>query len=115
MHQNAHRFTVLIPTNPAEDRSVWLRRLAQADQVVRQERPAHADFEVTPYWALFQVGSARLGLDTAIGEGSRFVSVVLGATALSAGALQGGHPWDVQDRRIVGRDSIWRDRRRTQP
>ena len=42
--------------------------------IVDIEKPAHTDFEVKPYWALFQVGTARLWFDTVIGEGSRYTA-----------------------------------------
>jgi hypothetical protein len=72
--------------------------------VVERERPAHAAFDVQLYWALFRVGNARVGHDTALGEGSRFSALVLGSGYLGEALLAERHPWAVDDRRVVGRD-----------
>lgn len=106
IHRRAHRFTVLIPTEPGEDPAARARRRDQVREIVAREKPAHTDFEVKLFWALFQVGTARLGLDTALGEGSRYVTLVLGSGFLGTGFLAESHPWNVRDRLVVGRDSI---------
>lgn len=100
----AHRFTVLAPIDVSAlpERRLRLREAVAA--VVERERPAHAAFDVQLYWALFRVGGARVGYDTALGEGSRFTALVLGAGYLGQSLLGGEHPWDVTDRRVVGRD-----------
>lgn len=103
MSRNAHRFSVLVPVEPdltAEERQ---RRLSQVETVVEREKPAHTDFEVRLYWALFRVGTARVGLDTALGEGSRLTAITLGSGYLGEGLLAEELP---QNRRIVGRDPI---------
>ncbi len=104
--RNAHRFTVLVPTRLGELPQSRERRKARVEEIVRREKPAHTDFDVKLYWALFQVGSARLGLDTIIGEGSRFVALVLGANYLGQSFLAESHPWCVYDRTVVGRDRL---------
>jgi hypothetical protein len=73
--------------------------------VVRREKPSHTEFDIKPYWALFQVGTARLGFDTTLGEGSRFTAIELGRTATGEGYLAHGHPQGVRDRAVAGRDS----------
>jgi hypothetical protein len=106
IRDNAHRFTVLIPSSPSETAAQRNRRVDIVGAVVSRERPAHTDFEIKPFWALFQAGSARLGLDTALGEGARFTAIELGRTALGEGFLAYGHPWNVIDRAVVGRDAV---------
>lgn len=101
---SAHRFSVLVPTTPGELPAQRERRMTQAEKVVRAEKPAHTRFDVKLFWALFQVGSARLGIDTLVGEGARYVGVVLGGTYLGQGIVQSSHPWDIRDRQQVGRD-----------
>ena len=73
------------------------------EEIVRREKPAHTDFDVRLYWALFQVGSARLGLDTNLGEGARYIAIALGASYLGQGMLDSSHPWNITDRHILGR------------
>lgn len=106
MKRTAHRFTVLVPTRLGELPQSREQRKARVEEVVRREKPAHTDFDVKLYWAMFQVGSARLGLDTTIGEGSRFVALVLGANYLGQSFLAESHPWCVCDRAVVGRDRL---------
>jgi phage tail-like protein len=100
----AHRFTVLAPVDLSSTPTERLRLREQVFAVVERERPAHAAFDVQLYWALFRVGAARVGHDTALGEGSRFTALVLGSGYLGASLLGERHPWDVDDRRVVGRD-----------
>jgi phage tail-like protein len=106
IRDNAHRFTVLIPSSPSESAAQRNRRIEVVQAVVGREKPAHTDFEIKPFWALFQAGSARLGLDTALGEGARFTAIELGRTALGEGFLAHGHPWNVMDRAVLGRDAV---------
>jgi phage tail-like protein len=100
----AHRFTVLVPVGLAAMPADRLRLRETVGAVVKRERPAHAAFDVQLYWALFRVGSARIGQDTALGEGSRFSALVLGAGYLGQSLVGEEHPWSVRDRRVVGRD-----------
>ena len=81
------------------------RRLALVERLITLEKPAHTGFEVKPYWALFRVGSARLGLDTRLNEGSRYVALLLGYTALAEGFLAAPHPFDITDRIVTSRDA----------
>jgi phage tail-like protein len=102
--QSAHRFTVLLPTAPGELPSSLQARQAQVERIVSAEKPAHTNFEVKFFWALFQVGSARLGEDTSLGESSRFVAMVLGSNFLGQSYLAEAHPWNVFNRTVLGRD-----------
>jgi phage tail-like protein len=104
--RHAYRFTVLIPASPLEPPAVRDARLARASALVERERPAHADYQIKLYWALFRVGTARLGLDTVLGEGSRYTAIVLSAGHLGEGYLAESHPWNVSNRWVVGRDPI---------
>ncbi len=106
MRNNAHKFTVLVPTTPGELPQQREQRKSRAEKVIRIEKPAHTDFDVKLFWALFQVGTARLGTDTLVGDGARFVGVVLGGTYLGQGYVQSAHPRDVQDRQLIGRDRL---------
>ena len=103
--QAAHRFTVLAPTEPGEDRTERIARVARIAEVVERERPAHAAYEVRPFWALFQAGNARLGIDTTLGAGSRFTAIELGRSALSEGFIGYSHPFSATDRAVIGRDA----------
>ncbi|MDH5179224.1 MAG: phage tail protein [Gammaproteobacteria bacterium] len=106
IRRNAHRFTVLVPTEPGELPQSRLQRLAQVEAIVAKEKPAHTDFDVKLYWALFQVGSARLGQDTVLGEGARYTAIALGNTYLGQGVVGSSHPWHVQDRTLIHRDHL---------
>ena len=104
--ESAHRFTVLVPVGPELPAPARRRRLDKVRTVVERERPAHTAFDVQLYWALFRVGAARVGLETAVGEGARYTSLVLGVSYLGEGLLTEGHPWNVPDRRVLGRDTV---------
>jgi phage tail-like protein len=104
--RTAHRFTVLVPVGPELPPAARRQRLEKVRAVVERERPAHTAFDVQLYWALFRVGAARVGLDTAVGEGARFTSLVLGAGYLGESLLAEAHPWNVRDRRVLGRDPV---------
>ena len=104
LRRHAHRFTVLIPTRPGEDPQQVARRKARVEALVEREKPAHTTFDVQLFWALFQVGSARLGRDTQLGEGSRYVATVLGASHLGESFLAATPPWGLPDRTVLGRD-----------
>lgn len=103
IRRDAHRFSVLLPTVPGELPEQRERRLIQAERVVRAEKPAHTDYDIGFFWALFQVGSARIGSDTVLGEGARYVSVILGGSYLGQGMVGRAHPWDISDRTVLGR------------
>ncbi len=113
MRRTAHRFTVLLPapkTDAALDAAEHQRRLDLAQRVVDLEKPAHTIFDVKFYWAVFRTGEARLGQDTLIDRGSRAPQLmrpmVLGQGYLAATYLAPGHPQNVADRQILGRDRL---------
>ncbi len=112
MHRNAHRFTVLIPLARADAEDLGSRRmkLELAQRIVDLEKPAQTAFEVKFYWALFRVGMVRLGIDTSLDVGSRspyLVSpMVIGRGYLLESYLAPGHPQNVRDRQIAGRDRL---------
>ena len=108
----AHPFSVLLPftgqtLTAVEDRQ---RKLQLAQRILELEKPAHTTFDVKFYWAFFRVGDARLGSDTVIGLGGRdpalLPAAVLGQTYLSETYLAPGHPFDVTDRQVLGRDRL---------
>jgi phage tail-like protein len=102
----AHRFAILMPTDPSERPASRLARMDRARAVIAREKPAHTEFELRFFWSLLQVGAARLGLDTIVGEGARFAAIVLDQTPLGEGFLAESHPWAVRGRRVVGRDAV---------
>ena len=106
IQRNSHRFTVLVPTVPGESPQTREQRLAQVEKIVEREKPSHTDFDVKFYWALFQVGTARLGEDTVLGEGSRFTAIVLNENYLGQGYLDYWFPWNLRDRNVVGRNAL---------
>jgi hypothetical protein len=99
---NAHRFSALIPEGISADEETMVRR------VVELEKPAHTQFDVRRYWAYFRAGEARLGLDTVLGEDSRFrfVPMVVGRNYIAEGFLPASHPMDSDGRAILDRDSV---------
>lgn len=106
MHDRAHRFTVLVPAAPGEGPTERARRRERVEEIVGREKPAHTDFDVKLYWELFQVGTARLGRDTRLGEGSRFTALALGFGRLGESYLAEPHPWTAAERRVLGRDRL---------
>jgi phage tail-like protein len=112
MHTAAHRFSVLLPFDghtlaAQEDR---LQALELGRRIIDLEKPAHTTFELKFYWALFRVGEARLGIDTSLGFGGRDPALLppatLGQTYLAESHLTAGHPLNVSERQIVGRDHL---------
>lgn len=93
----AHRFTVLLPTT--------LSATAQSlvERIVTLEKPAHTDFTIKQYWALFRVGEVRLGLDTVLGQGGQFDSFRLGQSALAEAALTEAFPYTLTNRTVISR------------
>lgn len=106
IRDQAHSFTVMLPTQLGELPAAMEQRRARVEEVVQREKPAHTEFEVKFFWALFQVGSARLGQDTNLGESSRFAAMVLGANFLGQSYLAESHPWSVTNRAVIGRDRL---------
>jgi len=104
--REAHRFFVLVPASPSEPPAQRDQRVAQVETLVRREKPAHTEFEVKLFWALFQAGRARLGIDSVLGDSGRYVAMVLDAGYLGEGYLAEGFPWDAAGRTVVGRDRL---------
>ena len=102
----AHRFTVLVPVGPERPPAERQRLVERVTEVVEREKPTHTAFDVRLYWALFRVGEARVGLDTFLGEGSRFTALTLGTGYLGESLLAEDHPWNIHDRRVVNRDLV---------
>ncbi len=108
----AHRFSVLLPISGGSTLSAeeHQQKLELASRIVSFEKPAHTVFDVKFYWALFRVGSARLGSDTLLDVGSRALyaisPMVLGRNFLLESYLAPGHPRNVRDRRILGRNQL---------
>src|SRR5690606_4250374 len=91
----AHRFTVLVPAETTPAQIELVRR------VVALAQPAHTAFAVKHYWALLRVGEVRLGLDTQLGEGGRFVPFRRDETALAEGYLAAAYPETTPDRFVL--------------
>ena len=106
LRQNAHRFAVLVPVAVDDDTAARQRRLDLVRRVVDREKPAHTRFEVREFWALFRVGQARVGLDTAIDQGGRLLPLSLGGAYLGESYLPPSHPWGEPDRLVAGRDRV---------
>jgi phage tail-like protein len=85
MQRAAHRFRVLLPlfAQDQDDRRREQRR-ALARRIVELEKPAHTAFEVNYYWAMFLVGTARIGHDTQLDVGSRAPQLAVAAILNSA-------------------------------
>jgi phage tail-like protein len=71
--RTAHRFSVLLPVdaNDATDGAALEARRRLAARIINLEKPAHTVFDIRFYFAMNRIGEARLGMDTAIGDGSR--------------------------------------------
>ena len=104
--EKAHWFTVLVPHFPGDDEEKFQLQLEQVKRIVEREKPAHTNFIVKPYWALFRVGEARVGLDTVPGPGSRYTSFMLGRDALAGSYIAAPHPWEITDRFVTGREQV---------
>jgi phage tail-like protein len=96
----AHRFDVLVPAGLPDD------TLTMIEKIVQAARPVHTDYQVRRYYELFIVGQARLGLDTELGDGPRFIPMVTGRDYLAAGYLGYPRPYDITDRIVVDRDRV---------
>lgn len=99
---SAHRFSALIPEGISADEEAMVRR------IIELEKPAHTQFDVRRYWAYFRAGEARLGLDTVLGEDSRFrfAPMVIGRNYIAEGYLPASHPMNSEDRTILDRDRV---------
>jgi hypothetical protein len=96
----AHRFTVLVPEDLRPE------EVAMVDRVINLEKPAHTAYGVARYFDHFRVGEARLGIDSVLGEESRFVAMVLDRNYLGQGFLYPAPPTDTTERLISDRDAI---------
>ncbi|HET6438808.1 MAG TPA: phage tail protein [Anaeromyxobacter sp.] len=119
MRRAAHTFTVVLPVPPGSDAAAAKDRIALAERVVELEKPAHTVFDVQLYWAMFRIGQARLGIDTAVDLGGRAPELlrpaVLGQSHLAESVLAARPPQDARDRTILGRDALGADTPRSQP
>ncbi len=106
IQQNAHHFTVLVPVNLTDSAATQQAKVAVAQRVTNIEKPAHTSFDVSPYWAMFCVGQARLGQDTLLGQGSRFAALVLGSGTLAAANLAPAVPIYSRDRKKLAGPSM---------
>ena len=102
MERAAHRFTVLVPTIPGTTFTEQQRQIDLVRRIVELEKPGHTEFDVLPYWALFRVGTARLGLDTVLDQGSRYTSLLLGEGFLAGSYIDRQHPWGEANRIVTG-------------
>lgn len=94
----AHQFSVLIPEGITAEEEMMVKRIANL------EKPAHTSFDVRHYWDFFRVGETRLGIDTVLGEESRFKKMVVGRSYLAEGYLHPSHPMDIAERVVSDRD-----------
>jgi hypothetical protein len=104
--RSAHRATVLVPIRLDDSDEERAQRLGRVRRVVDVEAPAHTLVEVQPFWAALRVGEARVGLETIVGEGTRYTDMVLGRGRLAQAVLPGGDTWRLPDRVVVDRDRI---------
>jgi phage tail-like protein len=104
----AHRATVLVPIRFDDSDETRAQRVGRVRRVVDVERPAHTLVDVQPYWAAFRVGEARVGFETIVGDGGRYVDIVLGAGRLARSVTPGGGAWRVAGRLVLGRDRVGR-------
>jgi hypothetical protein len=108
--QAAHRFTVLLPHDFANQQRfdpVELEdQLRMVERIIDLEKPAHTEPTLKRYWDMFRVGEARLALDTQLGLSSHIRSLVLGETFLPEGHLALPYPFDLIDRLVMNRDRL---------
>jgi phage tail-like protein len=97
----AHRFDVLVSAGLSADQS------AMVDRLVATHQPAHTACDRRSYEDAFSVGTARLGIDTRLGDGPTFVPLVLGAGGPLAGTYLGfPYPFGIPDRIVADRDRV---------
>jgi phage tail-like protein len=110
MQRAAHRFQVLLPLFSADDDETRREeRRALARRIVELEKPAHTVFDVQYYWALFLVGTARVGHDTQLDVGSRAPQLaavaILNKTHLGSSYLATDFP-PPGARRVLGEGAL---------
>lgn len=109
MRRTAHTFTVLLPMRQTDsfDSAEHRTRRELATRIVALEKPAHTTFDVKFYWAMFRVGEVRLGDDSLLDLGSRAPGLMrpmlLGEEHLAESYLAPGHPQNVLERNVLGR------------
>jgi beta-galactosidase GanA len=104
----AHRFAVLLPAPKQRAQTEFQQKRDLATRIVNWEKPAHTVFDVKFYWAMFQVGAARLSYDTLIDVGSRAPDL-LSPMVVGQGYLAEGYLMDERDlagRNVLGRDCL---------
>jgi phage tail-like protein len=110
MQRGAHRFQVLLPLfTQDDDADVREQHRAHARRIIDLEKPAHTIFEVNYYWAMFLVGTARLGHDTQLDIGSRApqlaAAAILNQAHLGSSYLNTDFP-PPRARRVVGAGAL---------
>jgi len=109
INASAHRFTVYLPLAPgdAQNTTAQQAKVSLAQRVVDLEKPAHTSYDIQFYWAFFRVGSARLGQDSVLDQGSRAPQLlppaVLGQTYAGSGYLSQELPGDPRRRPFLQR------------
>jgi phage tail-like protein len=98
--QSAYQFSVLAPHDLTDEQLDMVRRL------IELEKPAHTGFTLGRYWDNFNVGAARLGQDTSLGESSLTTQQPLGESSLGDTYLDIPYPVSVPDRIVLGRDDL---------
>lgn len=97
---NAHRFIVQVPSNLADQDLDMVRR------IVELEKPTHTSFELIRSSESFYIGTARLGLDTRIGENRQYQPSQLGSAYLAETYLETPFPYTIPDRMVHNRDYL---------
>ncbi len=100
VRQAAHRFVLQVP------RCFEAGQADLANRIVEQSKPAHTAFTLELYDSTFVVDSARLGLDTELGDSRQFTPIVLDRTPVAAGYLSATWPFDITDRLVSDRDRL---------
>ena len=98
----AHAFKVFVPFQLGGDGESQRVAMDKVRRVLDREKPAHTSYELRSFLALFVVGEARVSYDTVVGEGSRYVSLVLGNERLASAYLGTEYPFSLTDRNVVG-------------
>lgn len=100
----AHQFTVLIPT-ALDQQNQWNGPDPEVvKKIVDLEKPAHTQFNVENYFAMFRVGEARLGLETILEQGRPLRDTVLGNDYLAESYLSWPPAWKAPGRTMFGCD-----------
>ena len=81
-------------------------QLEMVRRIVELEKPAHTDFSLGRYWDYFNVGTARLGHDTSLGESDMVTQQTLGESYLGETYLDIPYPLNLPDRIVFGRDDL---------